>query len=127
MADARRIPGRPFQKGAGGRPKGAVNKATANAREIAAGVLTPEVFKKWKQQALAGTLDAGIVKTLLLYMWGRPRYDVAIQPPDDKGRVPMSVLLGGMTREERAVLNDAMDRVAAENGAVDAAGNPLRP
>ena len=101
-----------FQKGQakiGGRQAGTPNKITETARQIAAGVLTPQVFKRWHKLALAGTLEPSIVKLLLYYLYGRPRYEVQVDTPAPPGQ-PFRKVLEAMTREEREMFFRAMDR-----------------
>ena len=76
---ARRGPGRPFRKGQSGnphgRPRGSLNKATADIRALAQGLTLgdPEFVARLREQLRAGTYPPALVQTLLAYGYGRPR------------------------------------------------------
>jgi len=80
MANTNRPPGRP--KGTpktGGRPKGGLNKATVEVREMAGKMLTDPDYQRNLQSRL-NSGDAGPMEVLLWHYWkGKPKEQVEHQ------------------------------------------------
>lgn len=71
----------PFQKGQGGRPKGALNHATRDIKVFAVELLTdPAYLESLRARLVSG--EAPHMETLLHhYGWGKPKETVAIEGP----------------------------------------------
>lgn len=63
-----------FKKGEGGRPVGAVNKATVVGKDLCLGLLTdPAYLKGLKKRLLAGKLPPAVECKLWDHAFGRPK------------------------------------------------------
>lgn len=59
-----------------GRPKGAVNKATREIREIAQSLFDEGYFAKVRDRLAEGKLAPAVECKLLAYAWGEPKQQV---------------------------------------------------
>jgi len=81
-----------------GRPKGVPNKATTEAKELAAAILGDERYvKKLRSRAFAGKLHPSVETMLWYYKSGKPKETV-----EHKGRVGLVDLLAPPPAEANA-------------------------
>ena len=88
----KRVPGRPFKKGEGGRPKGVPNKATRDIKAWARGMLEDPDYRASLKARLASG-QAGQVEALLYhYGYGKPKEQVELS----SGLAPLIVEVTGL-------------------------------
>src|SRR4029453_7746441 len=77
-----------FQKGQGGRPRGALNKATRDAQEFCRSVVDDPMYQaRLRRRAMNGTLAPAIECFVWCYAKGKPKDRVEI----DRGMTPAKI------------------------------------
>jgi hypothetical protein len=108
--------GRPFQKGQGGRPKGARNKRTLALQQFNRSVLeSPQYRLAFRKRLVAGTASAAEVQLAYFYGYGKPTDKIDLRVTD---QVSVDRLVDSMTPQETAIMSRVLARLEAEeNGA----------
>lgn len=94
----KRVPGRPFVKGdpRSGRPKGLLNKATVEVRELSRRLLEDPIYQaKFMEDWQARKVHPRIEEMVWAYRYGKPKESVKLELPAlaALAKVPKSALL----------------------------------